>query len=493
MGCLIRHNLDQDNMKKVAFLCPECGKISPEIINVNVDQKYVEFKCKICAETGYFSEYFYKEDESENEHFFRYSCKPKPVEGQTEDNFLFQEYINKPEKLADTTNGSNKEIKKSELNESIEIIKKKTEQLKKIINFNKIVIEAAEKCPQNYFCLKSLENLSLYLLKEKGRDPHDLKFIFTALNYEIKISKDSIKKIQNFLNDESEKIERQVESLLLSGKNLDDDYIKCISQIKFNRLKEINLSKNEIKNIEPLCYMNLPFLEFLNLSCNHIENIKPLSELNSKKLKYLFIHYNEIKDISILIKDDFPTFDILRIDNNLIEGNSKDLIKLINIYNTKNLILITKTDEIKRYNIEYKEDTKEIEISYKDEIALKYLFINIPCNNKIEKLTLVNNEIKDPSILNRIQLDSLEELVLAKNKINNFDFLKGMKAKNLQILYLDSIGLEDLSLIEILKKKNFRNLNEINVDKSKCNPDDPKIINLKANLRNKGIKMNFIE
>ena len=61
-----------------------------------------------------------------------------------------------------------------------------------------------------------------------------------------------------------------------------------LSMIKFNQLKEIDLSENEIIEIEPICNMNLPFLEFLNLSYNNIKNIEPLGELNSKKLKYLY-------------------------------------------------------------------------------------------------------------------------------------------------------------------------------------------------------------
>ena len=106
------------------------------------------------------------------------------------------------------------------------------------------------------------------------------------------------------------KIERQEENLILRKKKINDENIKCISLIKFNQLKEIDLSENEITSIEHLRNMNLPFLEFLNLSYNKIKNINPLSEINSRKLKYLFIQNNQIEDIYIFLDYNFFIFDI---------------------------------------------------------------------------------------------------------------------------------------------------------------------------------------
>ena len=124
MGCI------EYTRKKVLFLCPECGKISPEISNINVDQKNVELKCRICNENGYFSEDFYNE-ESEDQNILCYSCKPKPEEGEIEDKYLFKEFINESEELKVTKNSLNKDISEYELIESIKMIKQKNEQLKK--------------------------------------------------------------------------------------------------------------------------------------------------------------------------------------------------------------------------------------------------------------------------------------------------------------------------------------------------------------------------
>ena len=491
MGCFLncRKDLINEQGLKIDFLCPECGEISPEISNINVDQKYVEFKCKICAEKGYYSEFFYKDG-------LRYSCKPKPSEASQE-KFLFKESENKSEESEYIKKSSTKNINKDELNESKEMIKLKNEQLKKLIMFNQIILKASEQSQYNYYHLKSIKNILKSLKKEKGRDSNDLKFILTAFNYDIKIAEDAIKKVDDFLG-KNEKIERQLERLLLNGKNLKDEYIEYISQIKFNQLKEINLSGNGITNIEPLCNMNLPFLEFLNLSNNQIIDIKPLKEINSKKFNYLFIQNNQIEDIKVLLDGDFPIFEILRLENNDKikdkDNSKKDLIELIKLYTNHKKILIINNDDIKKYNIDYKEDMKEIEVSNEKDgdLVLKYLFINIPSNNKIKKLTLIENKIQDPSILNRIQFDFLEELNLGYNNIKNLNFLKGMKAKSLNKLYLEKNDFNDLSVLYNIKKF-FNKIKEIYLDEDSFNPNDSKFMHLKQTLKNEKIDLNLIK
>ena len=491
MGCFLncRKDLINEQGLKIDFLCPECGEISPEISNINVDQKYVEFKCKICAEKGYYSEFFYKDG-------LRYSCKPKPSEASQE-KFLFKESENKSEESEYIKKSSTKNINKDELNESKEMIKLKNEQLKKLIMFNQIILKASEQSQYNYYHLKSIKNILKSLKKEKGRDSNDLKFILTAFNYDIKIAEDAIKKVDDFLG-KNEKIERQLERLLLNGKNLKDEYIEYISQIKFNQLKEINLSGNGIKNIEPLCNMNLPFLEFLNLSNNQIIDIKPLKEINSKKFNYLFIQNNQIEDIKVLLDGDFPIFEILRLENNDKikdkDNSKKDLIELIKLYTNHKKILIINNDDIKKYNIDYKEDMKEIEVSNEKDgdLVLKYLFINIPSNNKIKKLTLINNKIQDPSILNRIQFDFLEELNIGYNNIKNLNFLKGMKAKSLNKLYLEKNDFNDLSVLYNIKEF-FNKIKEIYLGDDSFNPNDSKFIHLKQTLKNEKIDLNLIK
>ena len=482
MGCKLY------TMNKFDFLCPECGEISPEISNINIDKKYVEFKCKLCAEKGYYSKNFYNE-ESEDGLIFTYFCKPKPPESEQDNKFLFREDKNNNMEFRESKYSSNEDFTEEKLNQSLKTIKEKNEQLKKIITFNNLVIETSEKCQNNYFHLKSLKNISSALKFEKERDQNDLNLLLTSLNYENKFSENAIKKINDFLIDKNEniKIERQNESLLLSSKKIDDELFKYISQIKFNQLKEINLSENKITNIEPLCYMCLPFLEYLNLSNNQIIDIKPLSEINSKYFKYLFIQNNQIEDIQVFLDDNFPTFDILRIENNKIEENN--IIELINLYKKKGQILIKNINDIKKYEFEYKENMNELDVSNKEggDLMLKYIFINIPSNNKIITLKLDNNKIKDPSILNRIEFNFLEELHLNSNNIKNLNFLKGMKAKNLKILYLEENDFKDLTILGKIKKEYLKSLEQIYVGRKDFNNEDPEFKYLKRTLENEGL------
>ena len=195
------------------------------------------------------------------------------------------------------------------------------------------------------FFLKSLKNISNSLEKEKLRDSNDLKFLLAAFNNEIEISD---KAIEDFLDVKDILIQRQEENLILSNKKLNNENIKCISLIKFNQLKEIDLSENEISNIESFCNINLPFLEFLNLSSNEIENIEPLGEIYFKNLKYLFIQNNQIKNIKVFINSDFPILEILRLENNKINERSLPFQELLNLYCKSSNILITNINEIKR-------------------------------------------------------------------------------------------------------------------------------------------------
>ena len=283
--------------------------------------------------------------------------------------------------------------------------------------------------------------------------------------------------------------------MILSNKKLNDENIKCISRIKFNQLKEIDLSENKIANIESLCNINLPFLEFLNLSSNEIKNIEPLGEIYMKNLKYLFIQNNQIEDIKVFLNPDFPTLEILRLENNKINEYSLSFENLLKLYCKSRNILVTniKLDEIKiKYNIEYNENVKKVEIEDIEEgdLMLKYIFIIISHKNKnkIQKLKLNRNKIEDPSILNRIQFDFLEELDLSSNNIKNLKFIKGMKAKNLKRLYLNNNYVNDLSPLK-QNINNFPDLESIILDNNTFNLEESKYNDILKFFEYKGIKI----
>jgi Leucine-rich repeat (LRR) protein len=260
--------------------------------------------------------------------------------------------------------------------------------------------------------------------------------------------------------------------------------------------------------------MNLPFLEFLNLSYNNIKNIEPLGELNSKKLKYLFLQKNQIEDIKCVNDWDFPKLRILRLENNDKLENSNSFQENVDKYKKNKLIIVTKTiiEEIKKqYNITYDENTKilklegeakenekkeeldkkeEDEENEEDELILMNLFIIISqkSENSITKLKVNNFKIKNPSILKRIRFDFLDELNLSNNNIKNLQFLKGIKAEHLNRLYLDYNNINDLSLLDKINDL-FPHLEKITLNNNSLNLEESQKNNLIKNLDDKNIKL----
>jgi hypothetical protein len=396
---------------------------------------------------------------------------------------------------------SHKKIKLEKFNkqylENIEIIKEKNKKLLNIINFNETIMNCFKKQKNNYLYLVNLKNIFRAFIKEKERDSNDLKFVLNDLDKEIENSE---KEIEDFSDEKDLKfeIEREKENLLLSQEELNDKNLKCISKIKFNNLKEIDLSENNIINIDLLRNISLPYLELLNLSNNQIINIEPLRQINSRKLKYLFIQNNQIEDFQIFLKyknTNFKTLDILRLENNKINEDSEAFGELKEKYND---IVISSSyfESLKRkYKIQYYEkDDKNVDKNEKEiqlentresDSILRELFIIISRKNKnrIKKLNFRSNIIVNPSLLNRIQFDSLEELDLSGNNIKNLDFLKGMKAKKLKYLYLDNNYINDLSPLKNYDFKNVFKKLTITLKKNNFDEKDPKISKIKDNIK----------
>jgi len=469
MGCLIKWK----EFSEVDFICPKCGTIQPEISNINVDNKKIEFHCMKCSENEYNSKNFEHKFENNKEfYYFKHS------QNNGNNNHWLEEDKKKIKKIKENCQ-LNAFLEDRRLKECKEIIEKKNEELKKIIKLNEKIQENSEKYQNNYFYLKSLKNICISFKKEKERNSNDLKFLFASLKDEIKISKKAIDELMKEKKIKK-KIEREEESLFLGNTKLNDGNIIHISQIKFNQLKELDLSENDIESIEPLCDAKLPFLEFLNLSNNKIKNIEPFGQIIFKKLKYLFIQNNQIEKIDVLIVPEFPTLEILRLDNNRIEENSSSFRELLVLYNQPKNILIKNTAEVDKIRSNFSinnEETIEVGGTEKGDLILKYLLIIVSSNNKIRKLNLSGKKIENPSILNRIQFNFLEELDLSVNNIKNLNFLKKMKAKYLKRLYLNNNKINNLSLLYNIKRY-FGHLEILTFNNNNCQPDDPRYNNL---------------
>ena len=541
-------------------------KYIPEILSLQVDNKEIEFKCKRCGEKIVKSEdyqskleqnnYFYteciycKSISKDNEDFFSYcydcrkefctneECKRKheaeheKKNGKEHENQKTKEKqfkiikINEKKKkclrhydqeinnycfdckanvcILDLKGHKTHKITKlskldKDLKKSKKIIKEKNQKLLRIIGFNEAILNSFDKHKNNYFYLKSLRNIYISLYRENQRDSKDLLFLLN--DYENKI-KNSEKVSNRIFIAKKVNIKREDDKLLFNNKKINNEDIKQLSQIKFNNLKEIHLSGNEITDIELLCNISLPYLELLNLSYNKIKNITPLGQLNTpKEFKYLFIQNNQIEDIQVFIDcySSFKYLEILRLDENNIDENSDSYKAFTEKYDgkdnqdakdIKDNIIITSSyiNEIrKKYKINY--DLGEIELKGTKEsnLILRKLFIIITQKNqnKIRKLNLSNNKIVDPSLLNRIQFDFLEELDLSLNQIKNLNFLERMNAKNLTNLLLDNNYINDLSPLEKYKKR-FHHLNYISLKNNNFDFEQPKnkLILKKLSIRN---------
>lgn len=187
MGCCIK-------LKKVSnvdFICPECGTIQPEILNINVDNKKIEFQCMKCAENEYNSHNF---NEISDINKTCYYCKIAEEDGSNKYWLKIDKTLNHEikENILENIISKDKMLK-----ENIEIIKKKNEQLKKIIKFNKIIEQSCEIYKNNYLYSKSFENVYKSFEREKLRDSNELKFLFTAFNNDIEISNGTIEKLSS--------------------------------------------------------------------------------------------------------------------------------------------------------------------------------------------------------------------------------------------------------------------------------------------------------
>ena len=340
------------------------------------------------------------------------------------------------------------------------------ENLKMIVIFNKLVINTGNYFKNNYFHLKSIINLAKSYQESNKRNSKDVKYLLKGLSKDVENSK----KAKNILEEKKTiYLRRDNKFIILNDRELGNQYFKYISQIRFNQLKEIDISGNNINNIEPFKFMSLPFLEFLNLSNNEIKDLDPIENLDSKNLQYLFLHINNISNIEILEKVDFPKVKILRLEENNINKDDRSFQNLKN--NFKEIIINPfedrKKEFKKKYGIDISENITKIDLSDKKggEEMLKYLFLILTykTKNEIKELILRNNNIKDPSILNRINFTKLKILDLSVNRITNLDFLLDMKAKYLNQLFLDNNCINDIYPIA---NSNFQFLKVLSLNKN---------------------------
>ena len=109
-----------------------------------------------------------------------------------------------------------------------------------------------------------------------------------------------------------------IEKLDLSSKNIVNEGLEYLSKIEFKKLKNLDLSNNNISNISALKSIKFKNLEILDLSNNKISDIDVLEKVSFKGLKELNLNNNKITNINILEKVNFKELKILNLHKNNI-------------------------------------------------------------------------------------------------------------------------------------------------------------------------------
>ena len=323
-----------NNLNK-ELLCCKCGVI-PEILNVHTDNNKIELKCKNCGIYEILIDNYYSElsnnnyfrickicNFSENNLYYCYECGFNLCEVcKNSESHKMHKFIIRLDKKEDFCpkhfkqfkyfcndcheNFCEKEKENGHKNHEIieinpkdkrceEYIKKFEDinnKIKKIIEFNKLVLNIGKRFKNNYFHLKNIINLGESIKEENKRNSKDFKYLLSGLGKDID---NSYKVFDYFLDKKQIQLHRNDKYIYLNEKELDDKDFKYISRIRFNQLIEIDISENNITNVEPLKKMNLPFLEFLNLGHNKIKKIEPIAKLKSKNLQYIFFKIIKLK------------------------------------------------------------------------------------------------------------------------------------------------------------------------------------------------------
>ena len=97
--------------------------------------------------------------------------------------------------------------------------------------------------------------------------------------------------------------------------------LKDLSDVEFNKLKELSLQHCSISDLTPLEHDVFKNLVFLNLQYNSIVDISPLKNIKFLEIKQIFLGFNMITDISPLKDIPFKCLEILSLPANKYEKN----------------------------------------------------------------------------------------------------------------------------------------------------------------------------
>ena len=395
--------------KSINILC-NCSKIENDrmediinnyiIGNKNIKVKIGDYSCKIHFNKKY--EYFCKDC---NKNICR-DCKVIDDKHSTHELLPFLEYESKFQKIEEKIGKVNENFK--------EVIKVIIENYKNYPNYNlyKNINNVYNLLNDNtnFDNCEHNENINEIIKWIKIRSPKELSERINNIDkiIEIQIIRQNFYDLSKICNLEL----TGLKVLNLSENNIND--INPLSTAKFENLESLILLKNKIddKNIDYIKQFKFPKLKTLNFYYNYFTNYKIFDEIkNFKNLEKLYIgsnRFNEkIENIDLKkTKYEFLKLKAIGLTNGVFSEKS---IKLISCFEFPEL--------------------KELYLSGNNLKSLSFLeYLNCP---KLEEIWLKDNNIKDYNLIGK--LENIKKINLDNNLIDNLEDLKQIKTKKLSI------------------------------------------------------------
>ena len=115
------------------------------------------------------------------------------------------------------------------------------------------------------------------------------------------------------------------------------------------KILEISLRNNDIKNASCISRIPYKYLKIIDLSMNNISNLEFLLEMKSKNLREIYLNDNLLNDISCLIrvydpalhkkedKEKFPNLKVISLKNNLFKQDNKQSKRVLRLLKDKGI------------------------------------------------------------------------------------------------------------------------------------------------------------
>ena len=237
--------------------------------------------------------------------------------------------------------------------------------------------------------------------------------------------------------------------------------LECLQEEYKNDLKIIS-EKELISNIyfsSKIHSIHIKYADYINMSI--------FAGRNFDKLEELILVGNNIKDISSFSPNAFPRLKVLDLAKNNLDSNIIPIFKKLNLPELTLLNLYKNSiTDIKIF--ELIKDYKKLNAFFIGENRFKFEeseeFYEFPLT--LEEFGLTGNcEGEKINFVRKLGVDNLKILYLSRNKIDNLNCLKDIKFKRLREFWAISNNITDIN--EIMNINNKEDLWKINLKQNK--------------------------